>query len=1066
MNSEPRNEQELADETVEVLESGGPGVVDRDAAMTHELGRRLRELPNDDATEADRDLRARLSAQFGDGEKVVASEGVTKTSSGNRSKWSRVWIVAASLLVLGTLAGMLLPAVQQVREAARRTTTMESKINPRDSSVALLQDHLGQVDASKPKQAIRGGSDAPGEKLPSAFYLKDDVQYGAKAFAYDEGSRTFRSNDQVVDDLLDLAAEPKPQDGQQNPADRLAKGFPDAEDSKSEKLRRTKYRGSNLAGDTFGSQSGDRRRRRPDRLEMGMNVEMDMGMDMGLGDRSNESDSIALAIREREEIRKAAAELAYTKDLLTQASNEIVEIDPTMRFDGSERVDGSQSESDQYVHVLKEVRNQFEDRYVAQQETLRKLLSQISAPMIVGGQTIHHVKIAELGRKIEKAKQDLVEATKDKDRVALALQSGEEKKLLWALTNEGKVGADGTDDLDRFQQAIETRLLDLEIARVEMVERYGPRHPRSKSVDRQLAHFREKLEGIGKEKNGLEVEGLGSKEALKLYEDALDRKIAENQELIRTSMEQYAIHEAEAWKIRENERQINEAREKLTLLKERLRAEAGISNAEQYEPIVENQFVAAMGGDAVSTFAIDVDTASYANTRRFINNGVLPPPNAVRLEELINYFSYDYQQPKGDDPFSVNLELAGCPWNEDHQLLRIGLQGKDVHVSERPPTNVVFLIDVSGSMQDENKLPLLKRGFQMMVDQLGEDDRVSIVTYAGNAGVALNSISGDQKTVIKDAIEKLTPGGSTHGSAGIELAYQLAQQNFIAKGSNKVILATDGDLNVGVTNDNQLVDLIKGKAAEGVFLTVLGFGTGNLKDGKLEKLADNGNGVYSYIDSLREAHKVLVEQLSGSLLTIAKDVKIQIEFNPAEVTSYRLLGYENRALKTEDFDNDRKDAGEIGAGHSVTAIYELVPADSGNSSPVAAPVGLKYQAEAPASTESRKVANKATLTEAARSGDLATVAVRYKRPDVDASQRLEFTIANESKSFVAASEDFRFAASVAGFGMLLRGSAHAGDATLAMIERIASGAMRNDASGYRAEFVDLVRKASTISDHR
>jgi len=387
-------------------------------------------------------------------------------------------------------------------------------------------------------------------------------------------------------------------------------------------------------------------------------------------------------------------------------------------------------------------------------------------------------------------------------------------------------------------------------------------------------------------------------------------------------------------------------------------------------------------------------------------------------------------------------------------------------VAERPATNVVFLIDVSGSMQNQNKLPLLKRGFQMMVDQLGEDDRVSIVTYAGNAGVALNPTSGDQKQVIKDAIEKLTPGGSTHGSAGIELAYRLAQQNFIHKGSNKVILATDGDLNVGVTNDDQLVNLIKEKAAEGVFLTVLGFGTGNLKDGKLEKLADNGNGVYSYIDSLREAHKVLVEQLSGALLTIAKDVKIQIEFNPAEVKSYRLLGYENRALETKDFDDDRKDAGEIGAGHSVTAIYEIVPAKLAKAQTLAVPVGMKYQIASSEKSPGAPADQLVNLSKAAKSGELATVAVRYKEPTAQVSRRLDFTIANEEKSFSAASDDFRFASSVAGFGMLLRGSEFSGDASLTTIEAMAANAVSDDESGYRSEFVDLVRKAAGLLNNR
>ncbi len=483
------------------------------------------------------------------------------------------------------------------------------------------------------------------------------------------------------------------------------------------------------------------------------------------------------------------------------------------------------------------------------------------------------------------------------------------------------------------------------------------------------------------------------------------------------------------------------------------------SAGEQYAPIHENAFVNASGGDAISTFSIDVDTASYANMRRFLNSGQAPPRDSIRIEELVNYFQYDYPQPQGDDPFSVNMELASCPWNDAHQLLRIGLKGKDVHVQERPATNVVYLIDVSGSMNSPDKLPLLKRGFQMMTKQLGENDRVSIVTYAGNAGVVLEPTTGDNTKTINDAIERLTPGGSTHGSAGIELAYKLAQQHFITGGVNKVILATDGDLNVGVTADGALVDLIKQKASEGVFLTVLGFGTGNLQDGKLEKLADNGNGHYAYLDTNREAHRVLVQQMSGSLVTIAKDVKIQIEFNPAEVKSYRLVGYENRMLATKDFDDDRKDAGEIGAGHTVTAIYEIEPT-GGAAEAFVAPQEMKYQTVVKDAEDQKRDDVKARgLSEAANSGELATVALRYKKPDENESKRIEFAIQNDEKSFSSATDDFRFAASVAGFGMLLRGSQHAGAANPKMILDIASGSIGYDATGYRAEFVDLVRKA-------
>ena len=490
----------------------------------------------------------------------------------------------------------------------------------------------------------------------------------------------------------------------------------------------------------------------------------------------------------------------------------------------------------------------------------------------------------------------------------------------------------------------------------------------------------------------------------------------------------------------------------------------GMIRGEQYEPIFENAFIAAKGPTAISTFSIDVDTASYANMRRLLNSGQRPPVDSIRLEELVNYFKYDYAQPTGEHPFSVNLELADCPWQDGHQLLRVGLKGKDVHVEERPATNVVFLIDVSGSMSSNDKLPLLKSGFKMMSRQLGENDRVSIVTYAGNAGVALSPTNGTQTETINNAIDLLSSGGSTHGSAGIKLAYELAQQNFIQGGVNRVMLATDGDLNVGVTSDDALVSLIKEKAAEGVFLTVLGFGTGNLKDGKLEKLADNGNGMYAYVDSTREARRVLVDQLSGSLVTIAKDVKIQVEFNPAEVKSYRLLGYENRMLETKDFDDDRKDAGEIGAGHSVTAIYQIEPAKA-VARPVSLPSGMKYQVQADLKPDLKQAsdvegADKDGLSEAALSGELATVALRYKQPEASESQRLEVSIKNQPKRFMEASPDFRFATSVAGFGMYLRNSKHRGSINAGQLQQIASGAIGKDEAGYRSEFIDLIRKAS------
>lgn len=492
---------------------------------------------------------------------------------------------------------------------------------------------------------------------------------------------------------------------------------------------------------------------------------------------------------------------------------------------------------------------------------------------------------------------------------------------------------------------------------------------------------------------------------------------------------------------------------------------------EQYEQIIENAFLAPRQ-NPLSTFSIDVDTASYANVRRFLTGGSLPPANAVRIEELVNYFRYDYPQPKGPEPFSVNMEAAECPWNDGHLLLRVGLKGKDVHRGERPQSNLVFLLDVSGSMADENKLPLLKTAMQMFTRELGENDRVAIVTYAGEAGLRLPPTRGHEHAKILGAIESLSSGGSTNGSAGIELAYEQAKAYFVEGGTNRVILCTDGDLNVGITDDGSLVELIKKKAEGGTFLTVLGFGEGNLKDAKMEKLADNGNGLYAYIDSVREARKVLVEQMTGSTITIAKDVKIQIEFNPAQIASYRLLGYENRVLAAQDFNDDKKDAGEIGAGHTVTALYELVPvgAKSAAAAPQPGVEPLKYQAlgDRGQATEDKEPGAKgqepaaATLTDAAKSGELLTLKLRYKEPEAQVSKLLEVPLKDRGGKFNAASKDLQFAAAVASFGMILRGSEHKGNGNLAAVAEIAGGAISEDPSGYRAEFVDLVRKAQSL----
>ncbi|HZE12951.1 MAG TPA: von Willebrand factor type A domain-containing protein, partial [Chthoniobacterales bacterium] len=438
-----------------------------------------------------------------------------------------------------------------------------------------------------------------------------------------------------------------------------------------------------------------------------------------------------------------------------------------------------------------------------------------------------------------------------------------------------------------------------------------------------------------------------------------------------------------------------------------------------YDKVEENPFLPA-ATNPLSTFSIDVDTASYANVRRFINAGSLPPKDAVRVEEMINYFTYDYKEPEGDKPFSIDLDATACPWEPSHRLLRIGLKGREVANEKRPASNLVFLLDVSGSMMPAERLPLVKQAMRLLVDKLGENDRVAIVIYAGGSGLALKSTPGNQKETILRALEELLAGGSTNGAEGIELAYKVAADNFIKGGVNRVILATDGDFNIGVTNQGDLIRLIEAKAKTGVFLSVLGVGTDNLKDSTMQKLADKGNGNYAYLDSVDEARKVLVQQINGTLMTIAKDVKIQVEFNPARVASYRLIGYEKRLLRKEDFNNDKVDAGEIGAGHTVTALYEVVPAGAGATDPSASvpPVDpLKYQSPS---------AQAAAKGDSNGSPEMVTVKLRHKKPDGDVSELTERSFTDNGSKFENAAPDLKFAAAVAEFGMLLRDSQYKG----------------------------------------
>ncbi|MTI38542.1 DUF3520 domain-containing protein [Fulvivirga lutimaris] len=470
------------------------------------------------------------------------------------------------------------------------------------------------------------------------------------------------------------------------------------------------------------------------------------------------------------------------------------------------------------------------------------------------------------------------------------------------------------------------------------------------------------------------------------------------------------------------------------------------SNNEDYAKISENGFKNPFA-DPLSTFSIDVDAASYSNVRRFLNHGQMPPKDAVRIEEMVNYFNYDYAQPKGDDPFSINTELASSPWNKDHKLVHIGLQGKDISMDNLPPSNLVFLLDVSGSMSNANKLPLLKSAFRLLIDKLRPQDKVAIVVYAGAAGEVLPSTSASEKDKILDALDNLSAGGSTAGGAGINLAYKIAKQNFVKNGNNRVILATDGDFNVGASSNESMEELIEQKREEGVFLTVLGFGMGNYKDSKMEILADKGNGNYAYIDNILEAQKVLVHEFGGTLFTIAKDVKIQVEFNPAKVQAYRLVGYENRILAPEDFNNDKKDAGELGAGHTVTALYEIIPVGVKSQFTVD---DLKYQ--------------KTKITDGAiNSSELMTVKLRYKAPDGDKSKLIVKTIEDSKKSIDNTSDNFRWSAAVAAFGMLLRDSDFKGDLNYADIYDLAKSARGKDEQGYRAEFIRMVESCRLMA---
>ena len=481
--------------------------------------------------------------------------------------------------------------------------------------------------------------------------------------------------------------------------------------------------------------------------------------------------------------------------------------------------------------------------------------------------------------------------------------------------------------------------------------------------------------------------------------------------------------------------------------RELLRRYNGEFQREGYDRIYENEFVA-VGANPLSTFGIDVDRASYSNVRRFIHSGQLPPADAVRIEELINYFTYDLPNPEGPDPFSVQTEVGPAPWNPMHRLVRIGIQGRRIDTEDLPPSNLVFLVDVSGSMQPANKLPLLKSALRMLVNQIRPEDRVAIVVYAGAAGLVLDPTSGEDKATILEALSRLEAGGSTAGGAGLRLAYDVARRHHMEGGNNRVILATDGDFNVGPSSDSEMIRLIEERRDEGTFLTVLGFGTGNLQDAKMEQIADHGNGNFAYIDSAQEARKVLVSEFGGTLYTIAKDVKLQVEFNPAHVQAYRLIGYENRMLAAEDFNDDLKDSGDLGAGHTVTALYEIIPTGVDTRTPIRGLDELRYQ----------RTGEPDSLRE---SSELLFVKLRYKDPSGSRSRLLSHAASDDD---VVPSSDFTFAASVAAFGMVLRDSKYGEAVDLATVLRWARNSVGRDREGYRGEFIRMVEEAQRLRD--
>lgn len=469
---------------------------------------------------------------------------------------------------------------------------------------------------------------------------------------------------------------------------------------------------------------------------------------------------------------------------------------------------------------------------------------------------------------------------------------------------------------------------------------------------------------------------------------------------------------------------------------------------ESYKKDPENDFMT-VKANPLSTMSVDVDRASYANVRRFINDGQLPPPDAVRVEEMINYFEYNYPQPTDDKPLSINTELTDCPWQKEHKLLHIGMQAITVNTEDLPPSNLVFLVDVSGSMATYNKLPLVKSALKMLTAQLRPQDKISIVVYAGSAGLVLPATYGNQKKTIYNALDRLEAGGSTAGGAGIKLAYNVAMENYIHGGNNRVIIATDGDFNVGVSGDNELEELIVKERQKGIALTCLGFGMGNYKDSKMEVLTDKGNGNYSYIDNEEEAQKTLVKEFGGTVFTVAKDVKAQIEFNPEYVQAYRLVGYENRLLNEEDFKDDKKDAGDMGSGHTVTIIYEIIPAGT-SSKLVRGTTPLKYQQKR----------NYPSVLDQTNGGELATIKFRYKQPNGNKSKEMTHIISDETTDLQYASEDSRLSTSVAMFGMLLKNSEYKGSSSYNKVLALAKNSMGHDKEGYRAEFIQLVKKVN------